>query len=162
RKGLDRNEDIAQKANTRVSSVRRFLKGIPARSDTFQGIFMYLLGYGDASFNALSSEQREQLDAKSSMYCVEVAEDALPDAEGGGGNAIELLSQTAIEPDHVISCMLVYIKFLFLRDMRTATPVYRKFVPRINCDTPVFDEFIMFRTVCFKEKTAGHKVRGRS
>jgi len=58
--------------------------------------------------------------------------------------------------------MLIYVKFLHLRDKQTSAPAYQKFIPRLNQEIPVYDEFMMLRTMTFKTPMKGHKLYGRS
>jgi hypothetical protein len=58
--------------------------------------------------------------------------------------------------------LLIYVKFLHLRDRRSAAPVYRKFVSRLKQTIDVFDEFILIKTLSFKEMQKHQEFYSRS
>ena len=64
--------------------------------------------------------------------------------------------------DPSLSCLLIYFKFLHLRDKRVSPPVYQKFIPRLNRVVDVFDEFILVKTLFFKETQKYQEFYGRS
>ncbi len=54
-------------------------------------------------------------------------------------------------PGALLACLTSYVKVFHLRDKRGGVPVYRKFVPRLKRTVDVYDEFIMIKSLCFKE-----------
>jgi hypothetical protein len=61
-----------------------------------------------------------------------------------------------------LSCLLMYFKFLHLRDKRVSAPVYQKYIPRLNRLINVFDEFVLIKTLFFKETQKNQEFYGRS
>lgn len=157
------DENIAKAAKTSASSVRRILAGERVSVTTLRQVFACLLPRTDAP---LTPDQAAQLDSLMRQYCGESAEAGRGRRHAPNGafrEAPAASEEGAEEQKHpALACMLIYVKFLHLRDRQTAAPVYYKFIPRLNQEIPVYDEFLMLRTMTFQTPMKGHKLAGRS
>jgi len=157
------DENIAKAAKTSASSVHRILAGERVSVTTLRPVFACLLPRTDAP---MTPERAAQLDSLMREYCGESAEAGRGrrHAPNGATREAPAASETGAEEQKhpALACMLLYVKFLHLRDRQTSAPVYHKFIPRLNQEIPVYDEFLMLRTMTFKMPMKGHKLYGRS
>jgi len=165
RRGLYGDDNIAQASGTSPSSVRRILDCERVSVTTLRPVIACLL---DPTDTPMTPGRAAQIDSLMREYCEEFPHSGA----GKKPTPKSALRETPVSPaseerpeeqrQTALACMLIYVKFLHLRDKQTSAPVYQKFIPRLNQEIPVYDEFLMLRTMTFKTLTKGHKLYGRS
>jgi hypothetical protein len=142
-RGLVGDSSIATETKLPSSSVQRMMKGGWVRdAANLRRLFAALVVAG--------CDEKLTVDILIDEYCENKT----------ASNENKLTAPVAFDPP--LNHLLIYVKFLHLRDKRVAAPVYRKFVSRLKKTVDVFDEFILMKTLSYKETQYHQEFYSRS
>jgi len=130
-------------------SARRLFETDKAASEKNKRIlFAFYCGLPQWKAGTLTSKEEDKLQAAIKHFTIEEKIDRPPPPPPGPENKN-------------MHCMIIYSKLLYLRDIKRNEPAYKKYIVRLDREIDVFDEFIVLRTMQFKNKPSPFSIFGR-
>jgi len=131
------------------------------REENVRKLFAGLLKFSAWEADKLTEEQEAVLQETIMEFCL-MEDPPERNSRPRSSAKTEHFSSPERNSSPILKQMVVFVKFLHLRDNRKSPPVYRKYVQRTQEEYDVYDEFMMVRTLSYDEEVKDQKLRGRS